>query len=402
MKGGAVLSFKSKKEKKKDVKEKRKNTEENLSELNSEQHEMKKSDILSKLDRLDDISKAETRLTEDRLRKGLLKIEKVDKDKPLEKQKISISEIRNKVEELKILKRRYYEEGDYAETIRIAKEIIDIAAKNEMDSTVIEEKEFIKQIQNIISTTPAKPIEEQIEEIKILKQNHYAQEEYEEAIQKARIIIDLAYQANLTSVVQAEENFITLMKEKLNQNKISKLESIEQLRDIRMRDWADEIKVDLGNIKVYDIDKYKKDKLKFEKEKEKFEKEKREFEEKKEEFKFEKQMFEELKKHEADKLKDSTVEEATIIELERKHSEEKNEFKELILKFNIEKEKFELEKSMFQKDKDNFQKEKAKFEEEKEKLREEKLMLEEEKERIKFEKQMLEEVKKFEKDEEKP
>jgi len=411
------LSSKLKKKKKKDKKEKKEKSSIPETEKSVEnQQETKKQNILSMLDRLDNISQAKTRVTEEKLRRGIIESQISEKDEEFKKEEIAISEIKKEIEELRGIKQDYYENGEIPEAIEIAKKIIKIANAGQMKLIVNDEKMFIEQVQGEIS--PKKPIDEQIEELRKKRHMYYTQEKFGEAIQIAEIIIDLAKEADLTQIIRTEENFITLMHEKIN-GKTSKLEGIGPLKDLRLIEQIDTLKeksketevIQSKMTEIVEIDKFEEEKRKLEEAKEDYKLEQQKFKEEKDAFKWEKQMLEELKKFERDKDLDALKEEPSpeIVQIEseekRKFEEEREKFekeKEMlrqdVLKFEEVKELFQEKKKKLKERKKKFKKEKLEFKEEKMRFEKNKLNFQEEKEAFKWEKQMFEEVKKFETD----
>jgi hypothetical protein len=267
--------------------------------------ESEKTSILSMLDKLDNISKAKTRITEEKIRKELIKSESSEEEKKNRKKEIAIIEVKSRIEKLREFKQDYLDSGENVEAIEVAKKIIDIAKTNNMNLIVSEEKRFIEQIQAKIG--PKESLNEQIEELKKKRHDYYTQEKYDEAIKIAEIIVELASEANLIQTKRTEENFIKLLQEKLNK-KIIVAESVEDLLE-------ESPKLKIENADLIDINKFNEEKLKFEEEKEKFRQfkleledarkelllEKQKFEEEKKAYKWEKEMYEEAKRVERDK-----------------------------------------------------------------------------------------------------
>jgi len=93
------LSSKDEKKKKK----KKRGKEKKLEKGNIKEADPKKSDTLSKLDKLDSVSKEEILATEEKLRSGLIKSEMEAEEKKVIEEKINVSEIKNQIEKLKEL-----------------------------------------------------------------------------------------------------------------------------------------------------------------------------------------------------------------------------------------------------------------------------------------------------------
>jgi len=309
---------KERKKDKKDKKEKKEKLDLQGTEIQIEENiETKKSDILSKLDRLDDISIAKSREIEEKLRKSLIDSQLTEKREEPNQNKISISEIKNKIEELRHLKQKYYVQGENHKSLEIAKKIIDIANMGNLKLIIHEEMKFIELIQ--AKTSPIKPISEQIEELKKKRHTYYTQEKYNEAVKIAEIIIELADEANLIQTKKTEENFINLMQEKIDRKRKNAdiIEPIKHSNDVKQKQIEGTLIKENAKEKteVIEINKFNEEKLKFEEEKEKFRQmklefeeerriflqEKQKFEEERDTFKWEKQMFEEAKKFERDK-----------------------------------------------------------------------------------------------------
>ena len=405
-----------KKAKKKDKKEKKKRSNVPEAEGHVEiQQDTEKKSILSMLDKLDNISKAKTRITEEKIRRGLIKSQPTEDEKKTRQKEIAISEVKKRIEELKEFKQNYLESGEKVEAIEVAKKIIDIAKTNGMNLIINEEKRFIDQIQAEIS--PKQSIDTHIAELKKKRHEYYAQKKFDEAIQIAEIIIDLAKEANLIKTIKTEENFINLIKSKLNKT-ASKEKVPEELGDL---DFIGHIEKDDNaknngithkeRIRTLEIDRMKEEKQKFEEEKREFELKVQKFQEEKEAFNWEKQMLEEVKKKERDR-DDNLTKEKVKPEIDKTESKTRSEleekesnFKKKIDAFNQDKLKldeikvlFQLERKNIKERKHKIRQEKYAFEKEKQKFETEKLKFKEEKDTFMWEKQMFEEVKKFETD----
>ncbi|MFX1312202.1 MAG: hypothetical protein ACFFHD_06280 [Promethearchaeota archaeon] len=377
------MSSKKKKEKKK---EKRKKSAIQIEgKTNADQGEMKKSNIFSKIDMIDSEIKEESQVMEAKLRRGLIETEQIEKEEKLEEKQTNISEIKKKIEELRELKQKHYAEKDYEKAIEFSKIIINIAMKNKLKLIIIEEKEFIAELENEKSSKVL--LRNQIENLKKKRSYHYNNEEFEEAIQIALKIINLAEQLNLKSIKREEEKFIDILQEKLYQetSQMIDFEKFEDISDINENNiLTDAIKETIGiEIKRSEVkkkDKLEEEKQKFEEEKAKFNQEKLEYEEAKKAFDWEKKMFEEAKQFEREKMKDE-INQKTNLEFEIK-----------------EKEKFRQEKIEFEKEREKFYQERQKFEETKVIFYREKQQFEEEKKAFYWEKEMFEEAKQFEKE----
>ncbi len=292
----------SKDEKKKEKKKRGK--EKKLEKGNTEvQVEPKKSDLLSKLDKLDSVSKEEILATEEKLKSGLIKSEREAEVKKVIEDKINVSEIKNQIEKLKERKQEYSDKGQYNEVIEITKKIISIANANNLKYIVTEEEKSIELLQNE-TTKKAETLicEQKIEDLKKIQYLHYSKEEYEEAIQIAIEIIALARQTSLNSVIQEEEKFVNVIQEKLNlkSSNIVFSEPLESLRAVNLKqkvlDISEINKIpELEKLENEEKDKIEAEKLKLEQEKEKLKKERQKFEEEKENFERVRQEFEEEK-----------------------------------------------------------------------------------------------------------
>ncbi len=358
------------------------------------QQETQKQNILSRLNKLDDISIAKSRITEGKIRKGLIKSQLTGKEEKVERIEIQISRVKREIEELRDIKQDYLDDGETKESIEVAKKIMNIAKINDLNLIADEEKRFIEQFQAKLG--PSKPINEQIEELKKKRHTYYTQEKYDEAIQIAEIIIDLAKEAKLTQIVITEENFINFIQSKISEKsdtEISKsLNALKVIEEIENK--SVKLKDDVETKERYN---FKEEKRKFEDLKKKFKLEKQKFEEEKEAFKWEKQMLEELKKYERDKDIDSAKDDVNpeIVEIE---SENKRKFTDEKLKFEEEKEKLEKKMKKIKETEEKLRQEKLEFEVEKTKYEQEKIEFQEEKETFKWEKEMFEEAKKFDTD----
>ncbi len=401
----------------------------------------KRNDIFSKLDNLDTKSKEESRATEEKLRRGLIESEATEREKKKKKSTVKISEIKQEIERLKNIKIRLYKSKDYEKSIEIAKKIITIAEKNEMSIILNEEKKFIEATQKIL--TPNNHVGNKIEELKILRHSYYSSGKYDEAIQIANVLIDLASEADLDETVKAEENFIALLQGKINQ-KSPKIESFESLKNLEVVNQkqgytpniiqkseinfdsilaaeqnkirAHQVKIEEEKGKSYmekrefetNKESFMEEQQKFKEEKEIFELEKINLEEEKENFNQEKLMFKEVKENLNREKRDFESNKESTMEKERKFKEERDIFEQEKIKFEEEKESFNQEKQKnkevkenlnleipeFEFKNDSFMKKQRKFLKEKEIFEQEKISFEEEKENFNQEKLMFEEAKK--------
>ncbi len=252
------MSSKLEKEKKKGKKEKKKKLM--VQEINDDtevQEITKKSNIFSMLNKLDDIDKAKGQLEENKLRKGIIESEQLDKTEKIEAEKLDFNTIRKEIEKLNELKNRYFTKGEYDKAIEISEKIIVIAFSNKLKSLVNEENKFLKLMRN--KKIQATANTEILVKDKVIN-----------AIKKEQI-----------------ENLTTKQEEDL------KLDLIEVQENQKLKEEKLKFKEEK--------DKFEHEKLEFEEEKDKFEQEKLKFEEEKEAFKWEKQMFAEVKKFERDK-----------------------------------------------------------------------------------------------------
>jgi hypothetical protein len=401
------LSSKFKREKKKENKKKK---VQGAEEDTEQQKEPKKNNILSMLDRLDDISVAKSRVTEEKLRKSLIDNQQTKKLEDLKKKDISIIEVKKEIEELRRIKQDYYNQGDDTKSIEIAKKIIKIANTCDMKLIINEEKNFIEQIQ--AKTKPKKYIDEQIEELKKKRHTYYTQQKYHEAIQIAEVIIDLAKEANLLQIVKTEENFVNLIRGKIETSDTKSngqiLGPIEK-EEVMLKE---PINIHVEGNGAKEKSWVKEEKHKLEEAKENFELEKQILEEQREAFKWEKEMLEELKKHEKNKdldnLQDEVGLQISVVEHEAKmkFEEKKQHLEKEIKKFEFEKSKLEELNGLFKElkkkiklRKRKLKQEKREFEQEKIKFEQEKIKFQEEKDTFKWEKKMFEEVKKYQEDE---
>ena len=77
------------------------------------QESMRKGNILSKLDTLDDVMKEESRVVEEKLKSGLIKSEQAEKEESVKKEKLTETEIRKEIDNLQNIKNKYHAEGNY-------------------------------------------------------------------------------------------------------------------------------------------------------------------------------------------------------------------------------------------------------------------------------------------------
>ena len=221
---------------------------------NKNHEEIKKSNIFSALDKIDNKSKEETRAIEEKLRVGLIKSEK---SKTVEE--IENNEIEKKIENLIELKNKYDENGELDEAIEISKKIITLAFSNNLKAIVNEEKKFLELIEKKVT-------------------------------QKSETIEIPEKKSDLGSTKQEIKN-IDISKEKI-ENEVEKTESEEKKK-------FEEEKLNFEREKA----KFEEKKQRFEEERESFKQERLKLDEEKEVFKWEKQLFEEMKKHERSKEK---------------------------------------------------------------------------------------------------
>ncbi len=344
--------------------------------------ESRRDDIFSKLEKIDTISREESRTTEEKLRRGLIESKTIEREK---KSEVKIFEIQQKIERLKNIKLGLYEDGDYEKSMEIAKMIITIAEKNDINIILNEEKKFINATQKKIR--PKKPIGEKIEELKKLRYSYYSSEKYEEAIQIAKMLIEFASEANLDETVKIEENFIALLQEKINQ-KSSKVESFESLKDLELVNQKQPYSPKIKEKSEKDLDtllsakqiKIRTDKVKLEEEKENLKVEKREFKSNEESSIGEQRKF---------------IEEREIFKQEKINLEEEiGNFNQEKLMLEEVKKNLNKEKREFESNKEFFMEEQCKFKEEREIFKQEKIILEQEKENFNQIRQMFEEIKK--------
>ncbi|MFX1389136.1 MAG: hypothetical protein ACFE9Z_03625 [Promethearchaeota archaeon] len=365
------------------------NTEENKKTNPKSPKDTKKEDILSKLDRLDDISIAKSRKTEEKFRKSLIKSELTIKKSVNFKNHINISDIKKEIEELRCLKQEYIEKGEIDKLIEITRKIIEKAKESDLKLILNEENKFLLSV--LDKNAPIKLITEQIEELKKKRHSYYNQEKFDEAIQIAKLIIDLAKEENLIQLIKVEENFINLMEEKITEKRIQNnsenlVKDLEQLKTIKLNNdslrekFITEVKKKIP----VEFDKLEEVKRELKDAKEQLEQEKAKFIEEKESFNFEKQMFEEVMKNKRQEIEQNKLLEKTIKEPNLSKMEEFNRLEQEKLKLEAEREKLNQEKIIFEKEIRNFE--------------QEKLKLKEEKEAFEWEKKMFEELKKHELD----
>ena len=305
-----------------------------------DQEEIKKSGIFSALDQIDTKSKEETRVIEETLRAGLIKSEKSEKIEESKKPDIGIINIKNKIENLRKIKKEHNNKGRFEKAIEISNKIVTIAFSNNLKEIISEEKKFLELIKNnryqkpetvetveneeglslIEPTIPSKQVIEEIDprkdniKLKSNKPKSQGKEKFEEESQRFMEEKGVFKQEKL----KLEEEKEAFQWEKQMLEEVKKYErdkekepSKEDIENIIDKHEIDEIKKFEQEKEDYLKEKanLEQQKLKFEEKREIFNQEKLKFEEEKETFKWEKQMFEEMKKHERNKETKSDVNE---------------------------------------------------------------------------------------------
>ena len=257
------------KDKEKKKKKKEKKFHGKKGEITSKvQGDQKKGSILSKLDTLDEIVKKESRVVEETLRSGLIKSEQAEQEEEIEKEKLTVSEIRKKIDILQNLKHKNHSEGNYEKAIEISKKIIVLAFSNNLKSLVNEEKDFLEIVKSEVFQEPEKLRSTGVIKEELVNQNTI----------KEGVMLKLE-EANTQEKSKVEEENLIFKKAKGD---------FEQERLV----FQEEKEI------------FEQEKLKFEEKRENLKQERVRFEEEKQAFKWEKQMFEEIKKHEKEKDND--------------------------------------------------------------------------------------------------
>jgi len=305
-----------------------------------DQEEIKKSGIFSALDQIDTKSKEETRVIEETLRAGLIKSEESEKIEESKKLNIDIINIKNKIENLRKIKKEHNDKGRFEEATEISNKIVTMAFSNNLKEIINEEKKFLELIKKKRHQKP---------EIMETLENEEGSNPIEPTILSKQVIEKIDFRTETTklkskkSIGQGKEKFeeesqrYIVEKEVFKQEK-QKLEEekeafqwekqmLEEVKKYERDKEKEPSKEDINNkVDKYEIDeikkfkeekeiferekaKFKQKKLEFEEKREIFNQEKLKFEEEKESFKWEKQMFEEMKKHERNKKTNSNVNE---------------------------------------------------------------------------------------------
>lgn len=302
----------------KEKKEKKKKSKDHGANIPNENHEeIKKSNILSALDKIDNKSKEETRFIEEKLRAGLIKSERSKTVEDIEKE---INEIKKKIENLRKLKDEHDKKGEFDEAIEISKKIITVAFSNNLKVILNEEKKFLDLIE--------KKVTQKFETIQILEKKSDSGSTKQEILnidttkEKASVKLNKArFQEN--KKFEEEKRKFMEEKEAFKWEKQMLEELKKHERDKGEDTSKEKIELEVEKVESDEKKKFEEEKLNFEREKAKFEQEKLKFEEKresfkqerlkfnedKEAFKWEKQMFEEMKKFERDREKSIDVKE---------------------------------------------------------------------------------------------
>lgn len=222
------------------------------------QGDQKKGSILSKLDTLDEIVKKESRIVEETLRSGLLKSEQAEKEEIVEREELTLIEIKKEINNLQIIKNKYHAEGIYEKAIKTSKKIIVLAFSNNLKSVVNAENKFLDIIR--------KKVILEHEKLDIHKEDESME----------TLEVELCGQDFINEGVGLE----------LNETEIQERSQIEEEK---------------RNLKIAKQE-FEQEKLQFEEKEEKLKQERIRFEEEKEAFKWEKLMFEEVKKHEKERI----------------------------------------------------------------------------------------------------
>jgi len=300
-----------------------KSREKKLKRINENHEEPKKSDIFSKLETIDDIRKEESRVVEEKLKNGLIKIEQREKGEEEGKEKLSVSEIKKEIAALQSLKLKKNSEGEYEKAIKISKKIIVLAFSNNLKSLVKEENKFIEATKRKIIPEPTEQ-----KNIEVIKEDFVSQNLIKEQkildIKKTEVQEESNLKEDTTNINKEK---VDLEQEKLKFEEERKAFEWEKQMMLEVKNFErDKAETDVENniddiIKVKveeEIEKLGKEKLLLREDKERFEKKKREFEEKvellkqerialeeeKEAFMWEKEMFGETKKRERKKDND--------------------------------------------------------------------------------------------------
>lgn len=300
------------KEKEREKKKKKKKFQRKKGEITKKaQEDLKKESILSKLDTLDDTMKEESRVVEEKLKSGLIKSEQAEKEEFIEREKLTVIEIKKEINNLQNIKNRYHAEGKYEKVIKTSKKIIVLAFSNNLKSIVNEENKFLNIIRKKVIQEP--------EELDIPKEDESMGAPEVDLVGKDIINEESFLELKETEIqeknqIEEEKRNLKIAKQELEQEKLKfeeerkafnwEKQMMEDLKKFE-RDKAEE-----GIEKNYKLkfdeekDRFEQEKLEFEEKEEKFKQERIRFEEEKEAFKWEKQMFEEVKKHEKERGND--------------------------------------------------------------------------------------------------
>jgi hypothetical protein len=318
------LNSETSKNKDREKKQSRKKLREKKLKLINENHEEpKKSDIFSKLETIDDIRKEKSRVVEEKLKNGLIKIEQTEKGEEEGKDKLSVSEIKKEIATLQSLKLKKNSEGEYEKAIKISKKIIVLAFSNKLKSLVKEENKFIEATKRNIIQEPTEQ-----KNIEVIKEDFVSQNLIREQKNLDPKKTEVQEESNLKEdITNINKEKVDLEQEKLKFEEERKAFEWEKQMMLEVKNFErDKVETDVENNiddiiqeKVEEeIEKLSKEKILLKEQKDEFEKKKREFEEKaellkqerimfeeeKEAFKWEKEMFEEIKKHEREKTDD--------------------------------------------------------------------------------------------------
>jgi len=254
--------------KEKEKKKKKKKSKEKKGDITGKTHKgIKKNDIFSKLDTIDVIRKRESLIVEESLRVGIIKSEQAEKEENIEREKLTVIEIKKQINNLQKIKNKHHSEGNYEKAIEISKEIIVLAFSNNLKSLVNEENNFLDIIREKIIQEPKK--------------------------------LNIHKEDEGVGVLEAlNDNVIVELKETEIQEKAQFEDEKRKFKMIKQEFEQEKLKF------KEEKDRFEQEKLQFEEKGDKLEQERTRFEEEKEAFNWEKQMFEEVKKHEKEKIND--------------------------------------------------------------------------------------------------
>jgi trichohyalin len=308
-------------------------------------------------------------MKEEKLRKGIIESEQLEKEERTKTVKLDFSKIRIEIEQLKELKNLYVDKENLDKAIEISEKIIVLAFSNKLKSVVDEEKRYLELLRDKRKKiAPMKEIPEEEKDLEIIPEKKVEESAEEKKEEKKIDLLEVQEETELKEEkLKVEEKDIDKIKKEIEHMSERK----NQYHDKGEYDKAIEIS---EKIIVLAFSNKFKDVVN------------------------EENKFLELLKNEKQKSMVTTEipEGSNYVDLTKNKAIGKSVKKEsadlkLDLKIIEEKQKLKEERAKFEKDS-------LILEEEKEKLVQEKLKFEEAKEAFNYEKQMLEEMKQYERD----